>query len=154
MLWKNDAVNNYLVVSKPRLSVPGFISQLRSLGSRLIMWSMRVQKLVTFPMFCLIWWLVKHCYYYVTILWDGISYCHHIFMPWSNWIIIWLIMINIPWTLKTAGALNSVDRTESRMVSSHTTDVLLYSSLAGMCRKTSSSILLGCYIWCVQLCQQ
>ena len=41
----------------------------------------------------------------------------------------------IPWTLRNAGSLNSVDRTGSRTVSSHTTDELSYSSLAGTCKK-------------------
>ena len=40
----------------------------------------------------------------------------------------------IPWTLRNAGSLNSVDRTGSRTVSSHTTDELSYSSLAGTCK--------------------
>ena len=41
----------------------------------------------------------------------------------------------IPWTLRSAGSLNFADRTGSRTVSSHTTDVLLYSSLAWTCKK-------------------
>ena len=54
---------------------------------------------------------------------------------WHSSITILEEEIHIPCTFRTAGSLNCVDRTGSRMISSHTTKVLLNSSLAGMCKE-------------------
>ena len=43
-------------------------------------------------------------------------------------------MQNIPCTFRTAGSLDSIER-GFRTISSHTTTVLLYSSVAGTCKE-------------------
>ena len=108
----------------------------------------------TFLVSCLYCWVEKYCHYSCNyfVRWHQLLHCiHHVF-PYlgateslnrpsdSSWGFAYVMFfhmqkLNIPWTLKTAGALNTANRTGPRTISSHTTYVLLYSSLAGMCKK-------------------